>query len=209
MRRHALAFLALLVAVPAAAQDLTRPDGWMTRFDDPSASESDLQMFVEMPPGWHITSGPAAIYWPGGEVSGDFRAEMEVHLFDPGERREAFGIFLGGSDLSGAGQEYSYFLIRNGRQFILKRREGTEAPTVQGWTDHESILGWADRGADASSVRNVLAVEARGDRVHFFVNGDEVAVTSRADMPVDGIFGIRVNHGLNLHVSGLEVTPIG
>lgn len=209
MRRHVLLLLAMLCTTPLAAQDLTRPDGWMTRFDDPSASESDLEVFVEMPPGWHVTSGPAAIYWSGASIEGDFRAEMEVHLFEPGQRREAFGIIVGGQDLSGPGQNYSYFLIRNGGEFILKRREGTEAPTVQGWTGHDAVVGWADRQADAATVTNVLAIEARGNQVRFFVNDAEVATSSRAEMPVDGLFGFRVNHGLNLHISRLEVTPIG
>lgn len=209
MRRYLPLLLAVLCATPAAAQDLVRPDGWMTRFDDPSATEADLESFVEMAPGWHVTSGPAGIYWSGASVSGDFRAEMEVYLFDPGQRREAFGIILGGSDLSGPEQEYSYFLIRNGGQFILKRREGTEAPTVQGWTSHDAILSYADRTEDDATIKNLLAVEARGDQVHFFVNGARVATTSRTDMPTDGLFGFRVNHGLNLHISGLEVTPIG
>lgn len=205
-----LVLLALLGFGPGlGAQDLERPDGWMTRFDSPSASEADLEMFVEMPPGWHVTTGPAAIFYdPDHTASGDFRVEMEVFLFDPGQRREAFGIFLGGRELQGAGQEYTYFLIRNGGQYILKRREGSEAPTVQGWTDNDAILSYADRGDDAS-VRNVLAVEARGDRVHFFVNGEQVDERARSEVGVDGTFGFRVNHGLNLHISRLEVTPLG
>ena len=165
----------VMVSAPLAAQDLQRPDGWMTRFDNANATEDQLEMFVAMPPGWHVPSGPAAIYYaPDQTVDGDFRAEMEVYLFDPGERREAFGIFLGGSDLQGTGQEYSYFLIRNGGQYIVKRREGAEAPTVRPWTSHEAILSYADRG-DEASIKNVLAVEARGDQVHLFVNGEEVA----------------------------------
>jgi hypothetical protein len=200
------AFATLLPAGPLDAQDLERPAGWMTRFDDPAASEEQLETFVEMPPGWHVTSGPAAIYWaPEMQASGDFRVEMEVYLFDPGSRREAFGIFLGGRDLEAVGQTYSYFLIRNGGQYILKRREGAEAPTVRPWTAHDAILSYADRGDDVS-VRNVLAVEARGDRVHFFVNDEEIAELSRSDFAVDGTYGFRVNHGLNLHISRLEVT---
>lgn len=209
MRRHLPLLIVALCATPISAQDLVRPDGWMTRFDDPSASEADLESFVEMSPGWHVTSGPAAIYWSGSSISGDYRAEMEVYLFDPGQRREAFGIILGGSELSGAAQEYSYFLIRNGGQFILKRREGAEAPTVQGWTSHDAILSYADRAEGEATAKNVLAVEARGSEVHFFVNGAQVATTSRTEMPTDGLFGFRVNHGLNLHISSLEVTPIG
>ena len=205
----ALAVACLAAAAPAAAQDLQRPDGWMVRFDNPNATEDQLEMFVAMPPGWHVTSGPAAIYYaPDQTASGDFRAEMEVYLFDPGNRREAFGIFLGGRDLQGEGQVYSYFLIRNGGQYILKRREGADAPTVRPWTSHDAILSYADRGEDAS-VKNVLAVESRGTDVHFFVNGQQIATLPRSEFAVDGTYGFRVNHGLNLHISRLEVTPLG
>jgi hypothetical protein len=194
------------LAAPSAGQDLQRPADWKVRFDDPSATESQLETFVEMPPGWHVTSGPAAIYYaPGQTAEGDFRAEMEVYLFDPGSRREAFGIFLGGHDLEGDGQEYTYFLIRNGGQFIVKRREGADAPTILPWKSHEAILSYADRGEDVS-VKNVLAVEARGADVRFFVNGQEVASLPRSQVAVDGTYGFRVNHGLNLHISKLEVT---
>ncbi len=207
------AFVAVLgltaLAASGAAQDFARPEGWHVRFDRPGATEADLEMFVEMPPGWHVTSGPAAIYWgPDMEASGDFRAEMEVFLFDPQGRREAFGIFLGGKNLEGDDIEYTYFLIRDGGQFIVKRRVGPDAPTLIPWTSHEAIRSYAHRGEDVS-VKNVLAVEAKGDTVRFFVNGSEVAKLPRSEAPVDGVYGFRVNHRLNLHISRLEVTPLG
>jgi hypothetical protein len=197
------------LATPLAAQDLERPADWKVRFDRAGSTEADLEMFVEMPPGWHITTGPSGIFWdPAQTASGEFRIEMEVFLFDPGRRREAFGIFFAGNDLEGEGQAYTYFLIRNGCEFIVKRRTGAEAPTIQPWTGHEAILSYADRGEDAS-VKNVLAVESGAEQVRFFVNGEEVASVARADVATDGIVGIRVNHGLNLHVSRLEVMPAG
>lgn len=209
MRHLAVAVSLLVLLAPAlAAQDLERPDGWQVRFDNPGASETDLEMFVEMPPGWHVTTGPAGIFWsPENTASGDFRAEMEVFLFDPQGRREAFGMFVGGVELQGGGQEYTYFLLRDGGQYIIKRREGSEAPTVRPWTTHEAIVGYADRG-DAATAKNVLAIEADGETVRFFVNDAEVAALSRSDVPVDGIYGFRVNHALNVHVSRLEVTPL-
>jgi len=162
-----------------------------------------------MPPGWHVTSGPAAIYWdPASEASGAFRVDMEVYLFDPGQRREAFGIFVGGRDLEGAGQSYVYFLIRNGGEFIVKRRLGPDTPTVAPWSRNDAILSYADRGDDAS-VKNVLTVEADDRELRFLVNGVRVWTGPRSDFPVDGRFGFRVNHGLNLHVSRLEATPAG
>lgn len=207
--RNALVLLALsaILASPAAAQDLERPENWKVRFDNPGATESDLQMFVAMPPGWHVTTGPAAIFWsPENTASGDFRAEMEVFLFDPQGRREAFGLFVGGTDLEGPNQEYTYFLLRDGGQFIIKRREGAEAPTVRPWNAHEAVVAYADRG-EAATAKNVLAIEAEGQTVRFLVNGSEVASLPRSEVPVDGVFGFRVNHALNVHVSRLEVMP--
>ncbi len=205
--RAALATLVLTTA-PLAAQELERPDGWMTRFDREGASEADVEMFVEMPPGWHVTTGPAGIFWhPDNVAEGDFRAEMEVFLFDPEGRREAFGLFVGGQGLQTADQEYTYFLLRDGGEFIIKRRVGAEAPTLQPWTAHDAILAYADRGDDASAL-NSLVVEARGDQVTFFVNDTEVASLPRSEAPVDGVFGFRVNHRLNVHISKLEITPI-
>jgi len=166
-------------------------------------------MFVAMPPGWHMTTGPAGIYWkPDNTVSGEFRLEMEVFLIYPQGRREAFGLFFGGSDLEGADQAYTYFLLRDGGEFIVKKRARADAPTLRPWAADDAVLGWADRGEDVS-VRNVLAVEADAESVRFFVNHEEVAVVPRAELDVDGIFGFRVNHGLNLHISTLAATPLG
>lgn len=201
--------LAVLLAAPLASQDLKRPEGWKVRFDRAGSTEAELEMFVSMPPGWHITTGPAAIFWdPTLTASGRFRAEMEVFLFDPQGRREAFGIFFGGKDLEGPGQEYAYFLLREGGEFIVKRRQGADTPTLLDWTADGAIASWAERG-DAVTAKNVLTVEAGSETVRFLVNGEEVAELPRAQLPVDGIVGVRVNHALNLHVSRLEVTPLG
>lgn len=209
MKRLLVLPILAALASPLAAQDFERPADWKVRFDRAGSTEADLEMFVEMPPGWHITTGPSGIFWdPTLNASGEFRIEMEVFLFDPGTRREGFGLFFGGTDLEGEGQAYTYFLIRNGGQSIIKKRAGADAPTVQPWTAHDAILSYADRGEDAS-VKNVLAVECDDEDVRFFVNGAEVGVVARADLATEGTVGIRVNHALNLHVSRLEVTPSG
>ena len=203
-----LAVTACLTA-PLQAQELTRPRGWQVRFDDASATEAELEMFVSMPPGWHITTGPSAIFWdPALEARGDFLLEMEVFLFDPQGRREGFGLFVGGSDLTGGRQAYTYFLIRDGGEFLIKHRQGDETRNLTPWTAHEAIRSYGDRGEDAS-VRNVLAVEAGPEQVRFLVNGREVATLPRSEVAVEGTVGLRVNHRLNLHVSRLEVKPLG
>ena len=208
MARSASLILSALLLFPLAlsAQDADLPDGWQIRADRPGQDVSEVA-FVDMPPGWHVTTGPAVILWnPEMRAAGDFRAEMEVFLFDPEGRREAFGMFVGGQDLAGDGQRYTYFLLRDGGQFIVKSREGADAPTLVEWTSHDAIQSFADRDEGDSSVRNVLALEAEGDEVRFLVNGQEVATLPREGLVLDGVVGMRVNHRLNLHVSRLEVT---
>ncbi|NNK62416.1 MAG: hypothetical protein HKO98_04335 [Gemmatimonadetes bacterium] len=202
----------LLAPAPVLGQadELSRPAGWEVRFDRPGMGEGDMEMFVAMPPGWHITTGPSGIFWdPDLTAEGDFRIEAEIYLFDPEGRRESFGIFFGGRDLAGDAQAYTYFLIRDGGQYIVKERNGADAPTLVAWTDHDAVVSWADREEGGANVLNTLAVESRAGTLHFFVNDVEVTSVPAGDMPVDGVVGLRVNHRLNLHVSRLEVMPLG
>jgi hypothetical protein len=196
---------ALLLLAPAAtAQELERPGEWKVRFDRSGASESDLY-FVTMPPGWHVTTGPAGIlYDPSRTAEGEFRLSSEIFLF-PGERREGFGVFFGGQDLSGADQVYTYFLIRKDGRFLVKTRSGAETAVVVPWTEHAAIL---PHDGSEEPVKNVLAVEAGAEEVHFYVNGEMVTSVPRSDLVCDGVVGLRVNHSLNVHVSSLTVVQV-
>ena len=191
----------LLLAPPAVAQELERPDEWKVRFDRAGASESDLY-FVAMPPGWHVTSGPAGIlYDPAQSAQGEFRLSAEIFLF-PGERREGFGVFFGGQDLSGSDQAYTYFLIRKDGRFLVKTRSGAETAVVVPWTEHAAIV---PHDGSEETAKNVLEVGVGGDEVRFYVNGELVTSVPRSDLKCDGVVGLRVNHNLNLHVSSLTV----
>ena len=199
-----IAAITTLAPQPATAQDPPErefPEGWEVRFDQEGASMDDLHM-VAMPPGIHITTGPRMIaYHPDSVAAGDFRIESETFLFDPEGLREAFGFFIGGSDLQGPDQRYTYFLLREGGEFLVKTRSGTATPVVQDWTAHPAIVSYATKPEDASTARNVLALEADGDELRFFVNGEQVWSGPRGDVATDGVFGLRVNHRLNLHVT--------
>jgi len=193
-----------LTALPATAQDdegLPFPEGWQVRFDREGASMDDLYL-VTMTPGYHVTTGPAMIAWhPDSVATGDFRIESETFLFDPQGRREAFGFFIGGSDLKGPDQRYTYFLLREGGEFLVKSRAGTATPVVHDWTAHPAIVSYATRPEGSATAKNVLTLEAAGDELRFGVNGELLWTGPREGLATDGIFGLRVNHGLNLHVT--------
>lgn len=203
--RLGIACLVLLPLAAAAQEDkLPPPEGWLARTDHGGDGVEALQ---EMPPGWHVTTGPAGIFYdPGTRADGDFRVESTVFLFDPEGLNEGFGVFIGGTDLEGAGQAYTYLLIRADGSVIVKRRDGDETSTLLDWTKHEAVVTWAAREEGAATAKNVLFVEAGEEEVIFGVNEQEVFRTARTGQHVDGVVGLRVNHGLNLHFSSLEVT---
>ena len=206
-----LAAAALSPALAGAQEDapeLEFPEGWEVRFDRDDGRMEDLYM-VAMPPGIHITTGPALIaYHPDSTAAGDFRIESETYLFDPKGRREAFGLFVGGTDLDGPGRAYTYFLLREGGEFLVKRRMGEETEVVQDWTAHAAIASFAGRPEGKETARNVLALEAAGDELRFHVNGEQAWTGARDGLATDGVFGLRVNHGLNLHVTTIATTGL-
>ncbi len=206
MRLAHLVLPAILLAAPALAQDpeFERPADWNVRFDRP-APDSAIY-FVSMPPGWHVTTGPASILYNSTQTaSGEYRLESKIYLF-PGQLREGFGVLFGGQELDGSGQKYVYFLIRGDGSYLVKYRAGSETQVIIPWTAHDAIV---EREGQEGTVENVLAVQCGAEMVDFFVNGQKVNSLPRGDVDVDGIVGLRVNHGLNLHVAELTVTAGG
>ena len=193
-------------------KNLEVPEGWNVRLDRPSdevviGSDPDSAdiYFVNMTPGWHITTGPAGIFYhPANTAAGDFTIKADLHLFDPGERnREAFGVFWGGRNLDSGDQFYYYFLIRNTGDFLIKKRVGDTTEMIKEWTPSEAVVVYDD--PETSSVMNALEVSVQEGRVSFMINGEEVSSISAEGMQNDGIFGLRVNHSINLHISDLVI----
>ena len=225
MRRALFMLLLAFVVLPLFAQErpdpnnpdgenLTTPPSWKVRLDRPSDGvvigadkESADIWFVNMTPGWHVTTGPAAIFYhPASTAEGTYRAETTIHLFDPKGRNEAYGLFFGGQNLDGDDIVYDYFLLRNSGQFLIKRREGSGTATLKGWTSHDAVKTYGPDTQD--SVLNTLTIETGEDEVCFSVNGQEVACLPRSDLHTDGVVGLRINHGLDVHVEDFAVSDM-
>lgn len=58
----------------------------------------------------------------------------------------------------------------------------------------------------AGTALNTLTVRAEADSVYFEGNGQRLTAWPRAELPVDGVFGLRAGRGVNLHVTNLDVT---
>ncbi len=223
MRRLAILLTIVLFALPLRAQpdpqnpegdNLATPPTWVVRTDRPmpdvkigSVQDSVDIWFVNMTPGWHITTGPAAIFYhPYSIADGWYRVETTIHLFDPGERREAYGLFFAGQHLDTDSITYDYFLLRNSGEFLIKRRVGAETAVINDWTPHDAIVTY---GPDSEgSIENKIAVVNGPNDVLFWINNQLVARLPHGEVNTQGTYGLRINHALNVHVSNLIAMPM-
>jgi hypothetical protein len=189
------------------AQGGSIPAGWQIRLDDKDATRyttNDVS-FVPMGGGFHITSGPAAIY-PGADLpNGPFVLEATFNQTKAPAHPEAYGLFFSGKDLESADkQEYVYFLVRGNGQFLINHRAGRDVHKISDWQENPAI-----RKQDANGqATNQLTVRAGADSVRFLANGKQVAAISRQVIAnPGGRAGLRVNHNLDVHVTGFRATP--
>ena len=211
-RRLATAGSALLLTVTAAGAQAPAapPPGWVVRADagGMDMGDGDKVVMAAMKPGFHVTTGPAAILFDSTmKATGDWRLEATLHLFDPGARAEGFGVFFGGRDLNSAAPHYSYALLRRDGKAMLKVRDGATTRTVRDWAANGAIPTW-NGGPAGTSVKYALVVEAKGARVTMWIGATQVLDAPRSELPTDGTIGLRINHALNLHVESVTITPL-
>jgi hypothetical protein len=199
--------LACVLAAPLAAQ---APAGWKMRLDrstnaaDPD-STPDVK-FVTMGQGFHVTTGPAVVLWkPENSATGAYTIKARFRLTKPSGHNNYYGLVFGGNALDASSQNYLYFLVAQNGTFLVKHRAG-DATThdVQARTANAAIKVPEGQG---SSV-NELEVRVGADKIDYVVNGTVVHSTPKAGMTArtDGIWGIRVNHQLDVHIDQVGMT---
>ncbi len=207
VRGAVAALLAALGAAPLAAQTIA-PPGWRWTTDSPAplriaqtATDSSWR-FVQMAPGWHITTRPpATMYDPSASASGNYAVESLQILF-PGRSQSGYGVFVGGRDLDGNAPGYVAFLMRRDGQFAVERRSGASTDALVPWTASAAVKLATGNG----TVSNLMRVSAEPDSVRFSINGERVATLPRGELPLDGHFGFRTGADINLHVTTLDHT---
>jgi hypothetical protein len=200
------AVLALVVLAPLTAQ---APKGWKVRADrSTSASDPDAAgeiKFVTMGSGFHATNPQAAVYWnPANTASGNYTLKGTFTLMKPSGHVNYYGLVFGGSALEGPQQSYLYFVIAQNGTWLIKRREGDATSNVAAKTPNDAVKKPGDDGKST----NALEVRVGADKVDFVVNGTVVHSEPKtgALAKTDGIYGMRVNHLLEVHVEGLGVS---
>jgi hypothetical protein len=153
---------------------------------------------------WEIQTGPAHITFAAKDSArGQYQISTTIDQLEKPRHPEAFGVFLGGSNLTDpAKQKYGYFVVRGTGEYLIKTREGDNTTTVVDWTASPNVPK-----EDASGKATYkISVHVAPDTVHFSMDGKLVAAVPKSKFPTDGIAGIRVNHNLHVDVTPLKIS---
>src|ERR1019366_6892861 len=201
-----VAALALAAFIPLAAQ---APKGWKVRVDrSTEASDPDSSgqiKFVTMGTGFHATNPQAAVYWnPANTASGTYTLKGTFTLMKPSGHVNYYGLVFGGSALEGAQQSYLYFMVAQNGTWLIKSRNGEATSTIGANTPNDAVK----KPDHTGKTTNVLEVRVGAGKIDFVVNGVVVHTEPKtgALAKTDGIYGIRVNHRLEVHIDGIGVS---
>jgi hypothetical protein len=203
-----LTLAALLAIAPAFAQ---APKGWKVRGDHSTdASDPDAAgaiKFVTSGSGFHATNPMASIYWnPANTATGNYNLKGTFKLIKSGGYNEYYGLIFGGNGLDGAAQSYLYFMVTDDGTYLIKRREGSSTQGVSPKTPSPAVKKPDSNG----SATNALEVRVKADKIDFVINGTVVASLPKtgAAAKTDGIYGIRINHQLDVQIDDFAMAKM-
>jgi hypothetical protein len=178
---------------PAAA-GAGLPAGWAVRTD---RGTPDQEKVSEAGGVFHFVMSPAGTFYNNSWTkTGNYKYSARLTQTKKASHPTAYGLMIGGSAMGTATQKYTYFLVRQGGEYFISNWEGAAPVTQINWTAAPAIQ---KEGADGKQV-NTLGVEVQGDNVIFSVNGQEVKRMPKAGLHVDGLYGFRIGHNLDVDV---------
>lgn len=150
----------------------------------------------------HFAMGPAGTfyrtYWT---KSGNYQFSARLTQTKAPTHPISYGLMIGGSEVAGPNQTYSYFLVRNQGEYYIVSREGDKRPvTVVSWTPNAAIV---KKGVDGRQT-NTLGIQVQGDHVIFSVNGTDVTRLEKSKLHTDGMYGFRIGHNLDVDVDDVK-----
>lgn len=222
MRRFSVALLLIAVAAPAAlAQDADRSvagggisaPGWKGKIDARAARQGKTvndSKFALSGGKLQLTIGPAATYWnDANKASGNYevKASFTENKHDPGHPH-SYGLFIGGADLDTDNQTYAYCIVYADGKYSVKYFHGANVVTLTKPTENAAI-----RKAVNGVATNEIGWRVRGGKASCLVNGTEVESFDAAALvgadklkSLDGLYGIRVTHNVDLTVTPLALS---
>ena len=205
-RRVAVATLTLITAMPLGAQ---APKNWLLRADrSVSAADPDAPgaiRFSAQGSGFHAVTPQAAVFWnPANVATGSYTLKGTFTLVRPSNHTNYYGLVFGASGLEGPKQTYLYFTVAQDGTWLIKQRVGDVRTNEVARAAHAAVKTPDAKGTST----NVLEVRVTANTIDYAVNGTVVHSTPKtgATAKTDGLYGLRVNHLLEVRVDGLALS---
>ena len=207
------------VVLPAAclAQDADRSvegggisvAGWKGRIDARAAQQGKTvkdSRFAMSGGRMDLKIGPAAIYWnDANRAAGNYevKATFTENAHRP-SHPHSYGLFIGGSNLETADQAFAYCIVYANGTYSVKYFHGANVVTVVDRVASPAIK----KASAAGKATNEIGWRVRGGKASCLINGTEVQSWDAAQLvgadklqSLDGVYGIRVSHNLDLTVT--------
>ena len=177
-------------------------DGWSVRADSGTGADDKLTMEGDA---IHIVTAGApsntgAFFNPAWTATGNHNYSATFTQNVKATHPDAYGLLIGGSNLTGDNQAYTYFEVRQAGEFYIATRKGAMVTPVVPWTKNAAIK---PEGADGKQSNN-LSIEVNGANVIFKVNGTEVNRQPTSAVQANGIFGFRISHRLDITITDIK-----
>jgi hypothetical protein len=199
--------LTLALIVPALAQDNDPdravaggqfPAGWSVRPDRGTPAQVKFSQAGDV---FRFSMGPAGTFYRADWTkSGNYTFSARLTQKQRPSHPISYGLMIGGKDLAGPNQTYTYFLVRNEGEYFISNCEGNNRPTLVDWKAHPAIV---KQGADGKQT-NTLGIQVMGDNVIFTVNGTEVTRLPKSKVHTDGLYAFRIGHNLDVDVDQVK-----
>lgn len=224
MRWTVVVMTLALAATSVAAQDADRSvkdggikvSGWKGRVDRRPASQgrtlADSRLVAEGA-GVRLSVGPAGNFWRDADVArGNYevKATFKEHKM-AAAHPHSYGIFIGGADLESDAETLMYCIAYGNGTYSIKTFHGANVITLVDRAASDALQK-ADANGEAT---NEIGWRVKDGKASCVINGTEVKTFDRSDViaadklkSLDGGYGIRVSHNLELSVSALRVTKL-
>lgn len=218
MRYSVLALAVVVASTTAQAQDADRSvkggvqvAGWKARVDRRPMSQgktvNDSKMVAEGQ-ALRLSVGPAGNFWnPSHVAKGDYtvKATFKEHKM-AASHPHSYGIFIGGNDLESDTETLAYCIAYGNGTYAVKTFHGAKVTTL---VDREATPALHKADANGEST-NEIGWSVKGGKASCVINGTVVKTFDQSELvapdrlkSLDGNYGIRVSHNLELTVSGL------
>lgn len=195
-----LASALLMAGLSFAAGNLA--DGWSLRADN--GAGADDKLMAEGAAIHLVTTGSpannATFYNPAWTATGNRTYSATLTQNAKAGHPDAYGLMIGGANLDNENQSYTYFEVRQAGEFYIATRKGASVTPVVPWTKNAAIVA---EGADGKQV-NTLSIQVNGANVIFSINGTEVSRQPTSAVQVNGLFGFRVSHRLDITATDIK-----